>query len=54
MNINTMNRDELEMFFLTEETLYAMVNEPKFLAQEYTVDELRAIAQMWIELGVEF
>jgi hypothetical protein len=54
MNINAMTKDDLEMFFLTEETLYAMVDEKKFLAQEYTVEELRAIAQQWIENDVAF
>ena len=53
MNLATMTRAELEAEIITNESLYAMFDEARLLAGEYTTEEMRAIVAAWIEEGSE-
>lgn len=47
------SREDLQVAILNERALYAMVNEAKFLNDEYSNEELRGFIQNWIEEGDE-
>lgn len=47
------SREDLQIAILNDRSLYAMVNEAKFLNDEYSNDELWAFIRKWIEEGDE-
>lgn len=47
------SRTDLEVAILSDNSLYAMVNEQKFLDAKYSDEELRDIITDWIEAGNE-
>jgi hypothetical protein len=47
------SREDLQIAILNERALYSMVNEAKFLNDEYSDDELLTIIRDWIEAGDE-
>lgn len=49
----TTSRDDLQGIILNEDALYALVDETKFLNDEYSDAELRSIIVSWIEAGDE-
>ena len=53
MFVPTMTRPELECFIIGERTLFAMFDEYRLLAAEYTDDELRAVVTEWVAAGDE-
>ena len=53
MFVPTMTRPELECFIIGERSLFAMFDEARLLAAEYTDDELRAVVGEWVAAGDE-
>lgn len=51
--ISEMTRAEMEATILADRSLYAQYNEARLLNEEYTLDELKAVAQAWVEAGDE-
>ncbi len=53
MFVPTMTRPELECLIIGERSLFAMFDEARLLAAEYTDDELRAVVGEWVAAGDE-
>jgi hypothetical protein len=51
--IETATRQELEMYILTERSLYAKFNEQVLLGGIYTIEQLREVCQEWVEESPE-
>ena len=51
--LDQMDRAEMQCEIMNERTLFAMVNEDRFLADGYSDDELRAIITAWVAAGDE-
>ena len=47
--LETATRQELELYILSERSLYAKFNEQRLLDGQYTLDELREVCQEWVE-----
>lgn len=53
MFVPTMTRPELECLIIGEPTLYATLDESRFLDAGYSDDELRAAVTAWVSAGDE-
>ena len=47
--LETATREELELYILSERSLYAKFNEQRLLDGQYSIDELRDVCQEWVE-----
>ena len=47
------SREDLQIAILNDRALYSMINEAKFLNDEYSNEELLNIIQGWVEAGDE-
>ena len=51
--IETATRQELELYILSERSLYAKFNEQRLLDGRYTLEEMREVCQEWVEEAPE-
>lgn len=51
--LETATQQELELYILSERSLYAKFNEQRLLDGKYSVEELRQVCQEWVEEAPE-
>ena len=51
--INDMTQAELEVAILSDKSLYAEYNEDRLMNGGYTLEQMKEIAQAWVEAGDE-
>lgn len=51
--LDQMDRAEMQCQFINEPSLWAMIDEARFLAEGYSDDEMRVIITEWVTAGNE-